>query len=131
MMLHSLLADIVIVIHSAFVLFVCFGGLTVLRWPRLAWLHIPAAVWGAGIELTGGNCPLTYLENHWRRQAGKTGYGGSFIEHYIEPMLYPLGLTPHHQKYLALVVIVVNLVVYGVVLLRRRYVRKLGRTEQQ
>jgi len=78
---YRLLADSVLLAHAAFVAFVVLGGLLALRWPRLAWLHLPAATWGAGIEFAGGICPLTPLENHWRRLAGEQGYAGGFFEH--------------------------------------------------
>ena len=87
------MADLVVVVHFLFVLFVVLGGLLVLRWPRVAYFHVPAAVWGAAIELGGWICPLTPLENSLRQQAGGTGYSGGFIEHYILPVLYPSALT--------------------------------------
>ena len=90
---YRLLADALLVLHLGFVLFVVLGGLLVLRRPRLAWLHLPAVVWGAAIEFTGGICPLTPLENRWRVQAGGSGYQGGFIEHYVTAALYPDGLT--------------------------------------
>ena len=117
---YSLLADAVVLVHGLFVLFVVFGGLPVLRWPRLAWFHLPAAVWGAGIELSGGVCPLTYLEVRFRRLAGEAGYAGSFIEHYLVPLIYPEGLTRQGQIVLGLLAALLNLAVYGVVFLRHR-----------
>jgi len=119
-MRYALLADATILAHALFVLFVVCGGVAVLRWPRLAWLHLPAVVWGGTIECVGGVCPLTYLENHWRRLGGAAGYGGTFIEHYLEPLLYPLGLTLHSQRVLGLAALLINLVVYGY-LWRRRH----------
>jgi len=111
-MIFSLLADLAVLVHAMFVLFVVCGGLAVLRWPRLAWLHLPAAIWGVIIELQGWICPLTYLENHFRRLGGEAGYGGSFIEHYLEPLLYPLGLTSHSQVIMAMGVLGINAAVY-------------------
>ncbi len=107
-----MLADFVVVLHFLFVLFVVLGGLLVLRWPRVAWLHLPAAIWGAAIELAGGICPLTPLENSLRRQAGGTGYSGGFIEHYILPVLYPSALTRDIQLLLGILVIALNLGIY-------------------
>ena len=112
--------------HFAFVLFVVFGGLLVLRWNRLAWFHLPCALWGAVIEFTGSICPLTPLENWLRRQAGSEGYPGGFIEHYLMPVLYPSGLTRQVQLVLGLAVIIVNLLVYGWLLARRRRGRDPG-----
>lgn len=113
------MADALLVVHGAFVLFVVAGGLLVLRWPRLAWLHLPAAVWGAAIEFAGFVCPLTPLENAWRRAAGDTGYEGGFIEHYVTAALYPTGLTRTVQVALGLLVLTVNGWVYWRVLTRR------------
>jgi hypothetical protein len=105
-------ADLVALIHFAFVLFVVLGGLLALRWRRVIWVHLPAAVWGALIELTGGVCPLTPLENWLRHKAGGLGFSGGFIEHYLIPVLYPAGLTRPTQIGLGLAVIVVNVALY-------------------
>lgn len=118
-MLYRLLADLVVLLHSAFVLFVVLGGLLALRWPRAAWLHLPTALWGAGIEFAAGICPLTPLENHLRRLGGEAGYTGGFVEHYVLPVLYPDGLTRGVQLALGMFVLVLNLVVYAVVWRRR------------
>lgn len=113
-------ADIAVILHAFFVLFVLLGGLAVLRWRRLAWLHLPAALWGATIELGGWVCPLTYLENHLRRMGGGAGYRTSFIEHYLEPLLYPLGLTRHTQLVFGFMALLVNLAVYTRLWCQRR-----------
>lgn len=118
-MLHRLLADATVLVHFGFVLFVVLGGLAVLRWPRLAAVHVPAAVWGFAVEAFGWLCPLTTLENRWRRLAGQAGYDGGFVEHYLIPVLYPAGLTREIQWLLAAVVLVVNATVYGVLWRRR------------
>jgi len=112
-MLNALLADLVILMHLIFVLFVLLGGLASLKWPKLMWLHLSAVAWGATVEFTGWTCPLTPLENWLREQAGQTGYQGDFIGRYLLPILYPAELTPHDQTLLGMVVIVVNLAVYG------------------
>src|SRR5437867_9964956 len=93
-MLYRWLADAVVVLHAAFVVFVVLGGVLVIRWRRLAWLHVPAAIWGALIEFAGWICPLTPLENSFRARAGDAGYAGGFVEHYLLRALYPDGLTP-------------------------------------
>jgi hypothetical protein len=116
----GVLADLVVVVHSLFVLFVIFGGLLVLRWWKVIYLHLPAVAWGAFIELAGGICPLTPLENRLRIAAGLEGYKGGFVEHYILPVLYPAGLTRNVQLVLGALVIGMNLIVYAVVLRRRR-----------
>ena len=119
-MLYRVLADLVVGLHFLFVLFVVLGALLLLKWPGLVWVHLPAAVWGALIELRGWICPLTPLENRFRARAGDAGYEGGFIEHYILPVLYPGDLTRDIQLVLAAVVIVVNLGVYGYVFRRTR-----------
>ena len=116
---YSLLADVLLLLHGAFVLFVVAGGLLVLRWPRLAWVHLPAAVWGAAIEFLGFVCPLTPIEKAWRRTAGGAAYEGGFIEHYVTAALYPMGLTRPVQIGLGLLVLAINGVVYWVLWRRR------------
>ncbi|WP_354682722.1 DUF2784 domain-containing protein [Cupriavidus necator] len=115
------LADLVVVVHGLFILFVVAGGLLVLRWPRLAWVHLPAAVWGVLIEWLGWICPLTPLENTLRQAAGQAGYSGGFVERYLLPLIYPAGLTPAVQLWLGLVVLVVNVAIYAVWWRRRRH----------
>jgi hypothetical protein len=117
---YSLLADMVMLLHLLFVLFVVLGGLVVLRRPRLARLHLPAVVWGVTVELMGWVCPLTPLENHLRRLGGEAGYTGGFIQHYLEPLLYPQGLTAAEQRFLGLGALAVNAVVYALLWRRRR-----------
>lgn len=119
-MLYSLLADAVLVFHFAFILFVGLGGLLALWWHRGPWLHLPIAAWGVWIELSGDVCPLTPLENSLRRMAGQQGYTGSFIEHYLLPIIYPGGLTREIQLILAALVIVLNAGIYFFVWKRRR-----------
>lgn len=118
-MAYRILADLVVGIHLLFVVFVVLGGLLALRWPRVAAAHLPAAVWGALIEFKGWICPLTPLENSLRASAGQAGYEGGFIEHYLLPVLYPVGITRGLQLVLGSLVLAVNLVVYGLVLWRR------------
>lgn len=116
----SILADGVLLLHALFVAFVAAGGLLVLRWARVAWLHLPCAVWGAWIEFTGGICPLTPLENDFRARSGQVGYEGGFIEHYVTSLLYPEGLTREIQIALGVAVLVVNGALYAIALRRRR-----------
>lgn len=123
-MAYHILADLVVGLHALFVAFVLVGGLLVLRWSWVAVLHLPAAIWGALIEFKGWICPLTPLENSLRAAAGEAGYQGGFIEHYLLPVLYPAGLTREVQLVLGSVVIAVNLVVYGLLLARRRQVSR-------
>lgn len=119
-MIFRLLADAVLVAHLGFVLFVVLGGLLVLRWPRVAWVHVPVALYGALIEFVGFVCPLTPLENHFRRRGGEAGYAGGFIDHYITPTLYPEGLARDAQLVLGVSVLALNVAVYGIWWRRRR-----------
>ena len=119
----ALLATLVVTLHLTFVVVVVLGGLLVLRWPWLAYAHLPAALWGAWIEFAGWVCPLTPLEQSLRLKAGEQGYSGSFIEHYLLPLLYPSALTRTIQVALGIIVIAVNLGIYGYLLRRRRSVR--------
>jgi hypothetical protein len=115
-----LLADLTVLLHLAFVLFVVLGGLFVARWPRLAWLHLPCAAWGAWVELAGWVCPLTPLENWLRARGGGAAYTSGFVEHYLLPVLYPDALTREAQYELGGFVLLVNAVAYAWILRRRR-----------
>lgn len=106
-------------------LFVALGGLSALRWPRVAWLHIPAVLWGALIEFSGWICPLTPLENYLRREHAQATYEGDFIARYFLPVLYPEGLTRNDQLMLGGLALVINLAIYAYIVLRhRRYTAK-------
>ena len=118
---YGVLADLVLVVHLAFVAFVAFGGFAALRWPRVAWVHVPMTIHGSLVEFVGFICPLTPLEVALRQRGGETGYQGGFIEHYITAALYPDGLTRWTQLLLGAGVLALNLVVYWrVVALSRR-----------
>jgi len=112
---YGLLADAVLVTHFGFVLFVVFGGLLVLKWRKVAWLHLPAAAWGVAIEYAGWICPLTPLENNLRAHAGESGYEGDFISTYLLPVIYPEGLTRETQVLLGSVALLFNLAIYALV----------------
>lgn len=118
-MVYRILADLVLAAHLVFILFVVFGGFLTIRWPRVAWVHIPAAIWGAAIEFAGWICPLTPLENHLRRLGGVAGYTGGFIERYLLPLVYPAALTRELQLTLGILVILLNVVAYGIARRRR------------
>ncbi len=124
-MIYRIAADFVLVTHFAFIVLVVTGGLVVFRYAWFAWIHIPAASWGAFVELTGRICPLTTLENVLRIRAGQEGYVDSFIDHYIVPVIYPAGLTRHVQLMLAGLVVAANVAIYATILLRKRKMRKL------
>ena len=126
-MSYRLLADIVVVIHLVFILFVVLGGLIVFRWQWVRWLHIPAVLWGILIEFAGWICPLTPLENWLRLKSGLTGYSTGFIERYLLPLIYPVNLTRDTQIVLGMLVIGINVVIYGSIIIWHR--SKIKETE--
>jgi hypothetical protein len=109
----SLVADGLVLLHALFMAFVALGGLLTLRWPVMAFLHLPCLLWGIAIELGGFICPLTPLEIQWRLTAGEGGYSGSFIDHYIMLLIYPPGLTRGAQILLGLALLVGNGLLYA------------------
>jgi len=111
-MLFRAAADIVVVVHAAFVAFVVMGGLLVMRWRRLVWAHVPAVVWGVTIELGGWICPLTPFEDYLRQQGGSSPYQGDFIEHYLLPLLYPAHLSRPRQIWLGGLALIINALIY-------------------
>lgn len=126
-MIYRLLADLVVVIHFGFILFVVLGGLLVLPWPKLVWAHLPAALWGAIVELAGWICPLTPLESWLRILGGGRQMADSFIAHYLLPVIYPPGLTRTVQILLGLAVVSINAAVYAFVYRRHRRLRRQSR----
>jgi hypothetical protein len=112
MVYHSL-SNLVLLVHLAFVLFAVLGGILVLKWKRLAWLHVPAFLWAASIEFAGWVCPLTPLENWLRWKGGALPYRTAFLEHYIFPLLYPTSLTRNLQILLGFLVLSINLGLYA------------------
>lgn len=119
-MRYRLLADLTLLLHLAFVVFAMVGGLLVLKWPRLAWLHLPAAAWGALVEFTGWICPLTPLETSLRAMGGESVSGSDFIGRYLLPVLYPTGLTGDLQVVLGMGVLAVNTALYTWLWRRRK-----------
>jgi hypothetical protein len=112
MMYYRLFAELVVVIHFAFVAFVVLGGFLILWWRKVIWLHVPAVLWSAWIELSGGICPLTPLENWFWIQGGQASYPDDFVGNYILPLIYPEGLSGEIQVLLAVIVIFVNVMIY-------------------
>ena len=129
-MIHSALADAVLVFHLLFIAFAVFGALAVWRWPRLAWVHLPALAWAAYVVLAGEICPLTSLENHFREAGGEAGYEQSFIEHYLLPLVYPAAVQGElgraTQALLGAALLLLNAGVYALLLRRRRTQRSGG-----
>jgi len=113
-MLYRLLTDLTVSVHFAFLIFVLAGGIAVRRYRWAALPHLLAVAWAIYVEaMPGVICPLTPLENAFALRAGRAGYEGSFIEHYLVPVLYPEGLTPSMQWGVAALVGAVNVAVYG------------------
>ncbi len=125
-MAQRIFADSILVLHFMFIIFVVVGGLLALRWRWIPLLHLPAALWAIFIELSGGVCPLTALENALRRAAGSSGYSGGFVEHYLLPVVYPPSLSHSLERVLAGVVFLTNVVIYLAVLRRRGTRRRLA-----
>jgi hypothetical protein len=119
-MIYRIAADLVLVVHLAFIVLVIGGALLAFRYAWFAWIHLPVAAWGVFVELTGRVCPLTTLENSLRINAGQEGYAVSFIERYLLPVIYPAGLTRNTQMWLAGSVLAINAILYGLILLRRK-----------
>lgn len=117
-MLNLIFADLLVFIHFGFILFVIFGGFLALKWRKLIWFHLPAAIWGVLIEFSGWICPLTHFENRLRSVSGG-GYASSFIDHYLIPMMYPSALTREIQIGLGIIVILLNLLVYRKLFFKR------------
>ena len=123
-MVYRILAELVLVIHFCFVLFVVLGGLLALRWRSVLWLHLPAFVWGVLVQCFFWACPLTPLENWLRRLGGESGYAGGFLEHYISAIL-SANVSRGFQMGLGILLLGVNVLVYTLVFTRRR--RKVNR----
>jgi hypothetical protein len=120
---YPVLADLVVWVHLGFVVFVVLGGLLVMKWPRLIWIHLPAVCWGVAIELCGWICPLTPFENWLRHKGGEESYQFDFVAQYLLPILYPQGLTRRSQVVLGALVLVVNAAIYGWVFVKRKVQR--------
>lgn len=110
--MYNILADVIVAVHFLFIAFVVAGGLLVIRWPRLAFIHLPAAIWGAFVEFSGWICPLTPLENHFRNLAGNSSYSGDFIVRYLIPIIYPEYLNVTIQQVFGFIVILINIIFY-------------------
>jgi hypothetical protein len=118
-MIYRVLADLILVTHFAFAIFTVLGGLLVLRWRSLLWVHLSSALWGVVIQWANWTCPLTPIESYLREVGGEASYRGGFVEHYVSMVLYPENLTVELRYLLGIVLIVVNLMVYGYMFLRK------------
>jgi hypothetical protein len=123
--LYNFVANAVVLIHFLFIVFVIGGGLFVIRWPYMAFVHIPAAIWGAAVELFGWICPLTPFENHFRNLAGETLYRGDFVARYLLPVIYPENLTTTIQQFLGCLVIIINIIFYTIAIRKHLNERRI------
>jgi hypothetical protein len=119
-MVYQWLADLVVLIHFMFIIFALAGGFLAWKWRRVLWIHLPAALWAALIEFTGGICPLTPLENRLRAMGGSNTYASDFVEHYLEALIYPVALTRQMQVILGVMIVLVNVGIYAFVWRRSR-----------
>jgi hypothetical protein len=114
--MYEIAADLILIIHFTFVLFVVFGALLIFVSIKIIFIHIPAVIWGSYIELTNSICPLTYLENWFLHKANLTTYSEGFIQNYLVPIVYPMNLTNDLQIYLGIALIVLNIIVYVLII---------------
>ena len=115
--LYGFIADATLVAHFVFVLFAVAGGFLLLLRPGLIWIHVPVVIWSSLINLLGGTCPLTPIENHFRKLAGARSYAGGFVVHYIGRLVYPRGMPRQMELVAGVSILVWNAVVYGAVFL--------------
>lgn len=118
-MLYKLAADLLVLIHFSFIIFVVLGGFLVLRWPRVAWIHLPAVSWGIWIEFNNGICPLTTFEKSLRETANTPSYAGNFIDNYIIPIIYPPGFTPETASLLGFALLATTILIYSTAIIRK------------
>ena len=114
--MYELAADLTLIVHFAFIIFVVFGALLFFVSTKIIYVHVPALIWGIYIELTHSVCPLTYLENWFLQKANLTTYSEGFIQNYLVPIVYPKNLTDNSQIYFAIVLIVANMIMYGLII---------------
>ena len=131
--MYELAADLTLIVHFAFIIFVVFGALLFFVSTKIIYVHVPALIWGIYIELTHSVCPLTYLENWFLQKANLTTYSEGFIQNYLVPIVYPKNLTDDLQTYLAIVLIVANMIMYGLIISKSKkklstFPKKLGKT---
>jgi hypothetical protein len=131
--MYELAADLTLIVHFAFIIFVVFGALLFFVSTKIIYVHVPALIWGIYIELTHSVCPLTYLENWFLQKANLTTYSEGFIQNYLVPIVYPKNLTDNLQIYFAIVLIVANMIMYGLIISKSKkklstFPKKLGKT---
>ena len=114
--MYELFANLTLIIHLNFILFVIFGGLLYFKFSKIIYIHVPALLWGIYMELTNSICPLTYLENWFLNKSGLTTYPDDFMRNYLFPIIYPKGLTADIQIYLGIILIAINILIYGLII---------------
>ena len=114
--MYEFAADLTLIVHFAFIIFVVFGALLFFVSTKIIYVHVPALIWGIYIEITHSICPLTYLENWFLQKANLATYSEGFIQNYLVPIVYPTNLTVDLQTYLAIVLIVANMIMYGLII---------------
>lgn len=125
-MLKRLAAELVLLVHFAFVAFAVFGGFLGILNRSWLWLHAPVVVWSSVVNLAAWTCPITPLEQHFRRQAGEAGYTGGFVQHYIGPLVYPGGMPRRFELVAAISIVAWNSIVYAFVLIAVPLLRHAG-----
>ena len=116
--MYEIAADLTLIVHFTFIIFIAFGALLFFVSTKIIYVHIPALIWGIYMELTHSVCPLTYLENRFLEKANLSAYSESFIQHYLIPIVYPKNLTEDLQIYLAIVLMVANAIIYGLIIIK-------------
>ena len=111
--MYELAADLTLIVHFAFIIFVVFGGILFLISTKIIYVHVPALIWGIYIELAHSVCPLTYLENWFLQKSNLPTYSEGFIQNYLVPIVYPTYLTNDLQIYFAIAIIIINMIIYG------------------
>ena len=129
--MYELAADLTLIVHFAFIIFVVFGALLFFVSTKIIYVHVPALIWGIYIELTHSVCPLTYLENWFLQKANLTTYSEGFIQNYLVPIVYPTNLTGDLQTYLAIVLIVANMLMYGLIISKSKKKIKLPKKARE
>ena len=125
--MYELAADLTLIVHFAFIIFVVFGGLLFFVITKIIYVHVPALIWGIYIELTHSICPLTHLENWFLQKANLSTYSEGFIQNYLLPIVYPKNLTEDLQTYIAIVLIASNTLIYGMIISRLKKTNKLSK----
>ena len=122
-MIYNILSNLVILVHLLFILFVCLGALLALRWPKVIWIHIPCAIWGMVVEYLNIVCPLTPLENQFRKLGDTATYNSDFITRYVTSLIYPEALSRNLQYALGTIVLTLNIIFYSIILYKRYKMR--------